>query len=87
MKKKNYNFLKKRLAKLVRVFGLELVDQYNFTFLSNNKYLTEGLYIKNRSISIPFGEDQNAMPIGLQVMTASFEEEKLFSFAKSFKIT
>jgi len=56
MKKKNYNFLKKRLAKLVRVFGLELVDQYNFTFLSNNKYLTEGLDIKNRSISIPFGE-------------------------------
>ena len=39
------------------------------------------------AISIPFGEDQNAMPIGLQVMTASFEEEKLFSFAKSFKIT
>ena len=39
------------------------------------------------AISIPLGEDQNAMPIGLQVMTASFEEEKLFSFAKSFKIT
>lgn len=56
MKKKNYNFLKKRLAKLVRLFGVELVDQYNFTFLSNNKYLTEGLDIKNRSISIPFGE-------------------------------
>lgn len=56
MKKKIYSFLKKRLAKLVRMFGLELVDQYNFTFLSNNKYLTEGLDIKNRSISIPFGE-------------------------------
>ena len=39
------------------------------------------------AISIPLGEDQNAMPIGLQVMTASFEEEKLFSFAKSFTIT
>ena len=39
------------------------------------------------AISIPLGEDQNAMPIGLQVMAASFEEEKLFSFAKSFKIT
>jgi aspartyl-tRNA(Asn)/glutamyl-tRNA(Gln) amidotransferase subunit A len=39
------------------------------------------------AISIPLGEDQNAMPIGLQVMAASFEEEKLFSFAKSFIIT
>lgn len=56
MKKKIYNFLKKKLAKLVRMLGLELVDQYNFTFLTNNKYLTEGLDIKNRSISIPFGE-------------------------------
>ena len=37
------------------------------------------------AISIPMGKDQNAMPIGLQVMAASFEEEKLFSFAKSFK--
>jgi aspartyl-tRNA(Asn)/glutamyl-tRNA(Gln) amidotransferase subunit A len=37
------------------------------------------------AISIPIGKDQDTMPIGLQVMTASFEEEKLFSFAKSFK--
>ena len=38
------------------------------------------------AISIPAGKDQNDMPIGLQVMAASFEEEKLFSFAKSFEI-
>jgi aspartyl-tRNA(Asn)/glutamyl-tRNA(Gln) amidotransferase subunit A len=37
------------------------------------------------AISIPVGEDQNNMPIGLQVMAASFEEEKLFSFVKSFE--
>ena len=37
------------------------------------------------AISIPAGEDENNMPIGLQVMAASFEEEKLFSFSKSFK--
>lgn len=56
MKKKIYSFLKKRFAKLARIFELELIDQYNFTFFSNNKYLTEGLNIKNKSISIPFGE-------------------------------
>ena len=37
------------------------------------------------AISIPAGEDENNMPIGLQVMAASFEEEKLFSFSKSIK--
>ena len=37
------------------------------------------------AISIPVGKDQNNMPIGLQVMAASFEEEKLFSFAKSLE--
>ena len=39
------------------------------------------------AISIPVGKDQNDMPIGLQVMAASFAEEKLFSFAKSFETT
>ena len=37
------------------------------------------------AISIPVGKDQNNMPIGLQVMAASFEEEKLFSFVKSLE--
>jgi len=34
------------------------------------------------AISIPNGEDKNGLPIGLQLMTASFQEEKLFALSK-----
>ncbi|WKN32281.1 Asp-tRNA(Asn)/Glu-tRNA(Gln) amidotransferase subunit GatA [Porifericola rhodea] len=34
------------------------------------------------AISIPHGEDKNGLPIGLQLMTASFQEEKLFALSK-----
>ncbi len=34
------------------------------------------------AISIPYGEDQEGMPIGLQLMADAFEEEKLLAFSK-----
>ena len=34
------------------------------------------------AISIPLGYDQNGMPFGLQLLSATFSEEKLFSIAK-----
>jgi aspartyl-tRNA(Asn)/glutamyl-tRNA(Gln) amidotransferase subunit A len=33
------------------------------------------------AISIPNGKDQSGMPIGLQIMASSFEEEKMLAFA------
>ena len=34
------------------------------------------------AISIPAGQDQNGMPIGMQIMTAHFSEEKLLAFSQ-----
>lgn len=34
------------------------------------------------AISIPMGKDQNSLPIGIQVMTKAFEEDKIFAFSK-----
>lgn len=35
------------------------------------------------AISVPNGEDQNGLPVGLQIMAQSFEEDKLLNFANS----
>jgi aspartyl-tRNA(Asn)/glutamyl-tRNA(Gln) amidotransferase subunit A len=35
----------------------------------------------NPALSIPFGEDNNGMPIGVQVMTDLYKEKDLFNFA------
>ena len=35
------------------------------------------------AISIPAGCDSNGLPIGMQLQTGSFQEEKLFNFAKA----
>ncbi|MDF9795147.1 aspartyl-tRNA(Asn)/glutamyl-tRNA(Gln) amidotransferase subunit A [Catalinimonas alkaloidigena] len=34
------------------------------------------------AVSIPNGEDQAGLPIGLQIMTGNFQEDKLFAFSK-----
>lgn len=34
------------------------------------------------AISIPYGKDAENMPIGMQIMAGTFEEEKLFAFSK-----
>lgn len=34
------------------------------------------------AISIPYGEDNDELPIGMQIMTGAFEEEKLFAISK-----
>lgn len=34
------------------------------------------------AISIPKGKDQNNLPIGIQVMSKAFEEDKIFAFSK-----
>lgn len=34
------------------------------------------------AISLPYGKDTNQMPIGMQIMSGAFEEEKLFAFSK-----
>lgn len=34
------------------------------------------------AISIPFGKDDNGLPIGIQIIAHKFEEQKLLSFAK-----
>ena len=33
------------------------------------------------AISVPNGEDKDGMPIGIQILSASFEEKKLLGFA------
>ncbi len=39
--------------------------------------------VGNPAISIPNGTDKKGLPIGFQIMAGSFEEKKLFDFAKS----
>lgn len=34
------------------------------------------------AISIPLGEDKNGLPIGIQIMSDSFREDKIFAFSK-----
>jgi len=34
------------------------------------------------AISVPFGKDNENLPIGMQIMAGAFEEEKLFAFSK-----
>lgn len=36
------------------------------------------------ALSVPSGTDSQGLPIGLQIMAGSFQEQKLFSFAKHF---
>jgi aspartyl-tRNA(Asn)/glutamyl-tRNA(Gln) amidotransferase subunit A len=36
------------------------------------------------AISVPAGFDDNKMPVGLQIMCARFEEEKLFDIARAY---
>ena len=38
------------------------------------------------SISVPVGLDRNGLPIGAQLMTNSFEETKMFAFAKEIHV-
>ena len=37
------------------------------------------------AISIPAGLDANGMPMGLQIMSGKFEEQKLFNFCKEIE--
>ena len=39
------------------------------------------------AISIPFANDENNLPIGLQIITNSFEEQKLLNIAKNIQDT
>ncbi|MES2797710.1 MAG: Asp-tRNA(Asn)/Glu-tRNA(Gln) amidotransferase subunit GatA [Bacteroidota bacterium] len=46
-------------------------------------YTVQANVVGNPAISIPNGEDKAGLPIGFQIMAGSFEEGKLFGFAKS----
>jgi len=35
------------------------------------------------AISVPVGKDDNRMPIGLQIISAAFQEAKLFAFSRN----
>ena len=37
-------------------------------------------------INIPAGKDKNGMPIGLQLMAASFREENLFRIGRAIEL-
>jgi aspartyl-tRNA(Asn)/glutamyl-tRNA(Gln) amidotransferase subunit A len=45
-------------------------------------YTVQANVVGNPAISIPNGKDEHGMPIGFQIMAGSFEEEKLFAFAR-----
>jgi aspartyl-tRNA(Asn)/glutamyl-tRNA(Gln) amidotransferase subunit A len=49
-------------------------------------YTVQANVVGNPAISIPNGIDKNGMPIGFQIMGNSFEEAKLFDFAKEIEI-
>ena len=36
------------------------------------------------SLSIPFGQGENGLPLGIQILAKKFDEKKIYSFANLF---